>query len=134
MPCSGNGGGLPRAVTDALLESESRVLAHQDAVHVKLQELWRQIVSLLTAVADPVRLEGLASALTPLVSELEKLAKFGVSSEVAGQGILRRVSSQLPAWIDEASALTPAQAGNFTPMLAILSAHHETQYTRLFRS
>lgn len=41
-------------MTDALLESESRVLAHQDAVHVKLQELWRQIVSLLTAVADPV--------------------------------------------------------------------------------
>lgn len=66
-----------------------------------------------------------------LTTAAVKLVPLG---QVAGQGILRRVSSQLPAWIDEASALTPAQAGNFTPMLAILSAHHETQYTRLFRS
>lgn len=41
-----------------------------------------------------VRLEGLASALTPLVSELEKLAKFGVSSEVgAAMTPCRRVSA-----------------------------------------
>lgn len=66
-----------------------------------------------------------------LTTAAVKLVPLG---QVAGQAILRRVATELPAWIDQASARTPLQAGNFTPMLAILSAHHETQYTRLFRS
>ena len=66
-----------------------------------------------------------------LTTAAVKLVPLG---QVAGQAILRRVALQLPAWIGEAMALTAAQATNFTPMLAILSAHHETQYTRLFRS
>lgn len=60
-----------------------------------------------------------------------KLVPLG---QVAGQGILRRVAAQLPAWIDAALQLSPAQATNFSPMLGIVSAQHETQYTRLFRS
>ncbi len=66
-----------------------------------------------------------------LTTAAVKLVPLG---QIAGQAILRRLASQLPQWIDTAMTRTPAQACNFTPMLGILSAHHETQYTRLFRS
>ena len=36
--------------------------------------------------------------------------------------------------VDRALATRPDQRQAFTPMLAILSAQHETQYSRLFRS
>lgn len=66
-----------------------------------------------------------------LTTAAVKLVPLG---QVAGQAILRRVAGRLPGWIGEARKRTPALADNFTPMLAILSSHHETQYTRLFRS
>lgn len=66
-----------------------------------------------------------------LVTAAVKLVPLG---QVAGQAILRRVASRLPALIGHALSRPPASACNFAPMLAILSAHHETQYTRLFRS
>ncbi len=66
-----------------------------------------------------------------LTTAAVKLVPLG---QIAGQAILRRLANHLPAWVEEALARTPAQACNFTPMLGILSAHHETQYTRLFRS
>lgn len=66
-----------------------------------------------------------------LTTAAVKLVPLG---QIAGQAMLRRLASRLPAWVDAAQARTPAQACNFTPMLGILSAHHETQYTRLFRS
>jgi len=66
-----------------------------------------------------------------LTTAAVKLVPLG---QIAGQAMLRRLASQLPAWVETAMARAPTQARNFTPMLAILSAHHETQYTRLFRS
>ena len=38
------------------------------------------------------------------------------------------------AVVDTALALPDDERQAFTPMLAILSSHHETQYSRLFRS
>lgn len=52
----------------------------------------------------------------------------------AGQRILARLAADLPAAVDRALALPDADRQAFTPMLAILSAQHETQYSRLFRS
>ncbi|NYE27888.1 urease accessory protein [Rhodanobacter sp. K2T2] len=66
-----------------------------------------------------------------LTTAAVKLVPLG---QIAGQAMLRRLASQLPAWVETAMARAPTQARNFTPMLGILSAHHETQYTRLFRS
>ena len=66
-----------------------------------------------------------------LTTAAVKLVPLG---QIAGQAMLRRLANRLPAWVDAALSRTPAQARNFTPMLGILSAHHETQYTRLFRS
>ena len=52
----------------------------------------------------------------------------------AGQRVLAALVDALPAAVDRASALMDSERQAFTPMLAILSSQHETQYSRLFRS
>lgn len=52
----------------------------------------------------------------------------------AGQRILSALSAEIPAAIDHALTLTDDTRQAFSPMLAILSAQHEVQYSRLFRS
>jgi len=52
----------------------------------------------------------------------------------AGQRVLAALVAELPAAVDHAAALMDSERQAFTPMLAILSARHETQYSRLFRS
>jgi urease accessory protein len=52
----------------------------------------------------------------------------------AGQRILQRLAAEIPPAVDNALALGEDERQAFSPMLAILSAQHETQYSRLFRS
>jgi urease accessory protein len=52
----------------------------------------------------------------------------------AGQRILARLCAEIPAAIAHALRLREDERQAFSPMLAILSARHETQYSRLFRS
>ncbi|MBC7446186.1 MAG: urease accessory protein UreF [Polaromonas sp.] len=52
----------------------------------------------------------------------------------AGQRILARLARDIPAAVDSARQLLDDERQAFSPMLAILSAQHETQYSRLFRS
>ncbi|MEZ5702653.1 MAG: urease accessory UreF family protein [Burkholderiaceae bacterium] len=52
----------------------------------------------------------------------------------AGQRMVARLAQALPAAAEEALRLTDDTRQAFTPLLAILSAQHETQYSRLFRS
>ena len=52
----------------------------------------------------------------------------------AGQRILAKLANDIPAAVDYAIALQDSQRQAFSPMLAILSSQHETQYSRLFRS
>ena len=52
----------------------------------------------------------------------------------AGQRILAQLSAAIPQAVAQAMQTDPADAQAFSPMLAILSAQHETQYSRLFRS
>ena len=52
----------------------------------------------------------------------------------AGQRILARLAADIPAAVDAACQLPEADWQAFSPMLAILSSQHETQYSRLFRS
>jgi urease accessory protein len=52
----------------------------------------------------------------------------------AGQRILAALSEHIPSCVDHAIGLMDSERQAFTPMLAILSAQHETQYSRLFRS
>lgn len=68
----------------------------------------------------------------------ENMAQAAIKSVPLGQGagqrILRRLAAEIPAAVDSAVALRDDERQAFTPMLAILSAQHETQYSRLFRS
>ena len=52
----------------------------------------------------------------------------------AGQRILSRLAHEIPSVVDQAIATQDSARQAFTPMLAILSAKHEAQYSRLFRS
>ncbi len=52
----------------------------------------------------------------------------------AGQRILARLSREIPAAVEHALQLSDDDRQAFSPMLAILSAQHEAQYSRLFRS
>jgi urease accessory protein len=52
----------------------------------------------------------------------------------AGQRILARLANEIPGAVDYAITLQDSQRQAFSPMLAILSSQHETQYSRLFRS
>ncbi len=66
-----------------------------------------------------------------LVQAAIKAVPLGQS---AGQRILARLSAAIPEAVARAMQTNPAEAQAFSPMLAILSAQHETQYSRLFRS
>ncbi|MGB4117353.1 MAG: urease accessory UreF family protein [Polaromonas sp.] len=54
--------------------------------------------------------------------------------QTAGQRILTGLSQQIPAAVQTAIDLPDDERQAFSPMLAILSSQHETQYSRLFRS
>lgn len=66
-----------------------------------------------------------------LVQAALKAVPLGQS---AGQRILAALSRDIPAAVAHAMSLDDARRQAFTPMLAILSARHENQYSRLFRS
>ena len=52
----------------------------------------------------------------------------------AGQRILAALVEAIPATVEHALTMDDESRQAFAPMLAILSAQHETQYSRLFRS
>ncbi len=68
----------------------------------------------------------------------ENMAQAAIKSvplgQTAGQRILARLSQAIPASVQAAMDLPEDERQAFSPMLAILSSQHETQYSRLFRS
>lgn len=60
-----------------------------------------------------------------------KLVPLGQQS---GQLLIFQLAAQIPELIKHANQLQDKQLGGSNPLLAIASASHETQYSRLFRS
>ena len=54
--------------------------------------------------------------------------------QAAGQRVLARLTDAIPAAVEQALALPASMRQAHAPMLAVLSARHERQYSRLFRS
>jgi urease accessory protein len=54
--------------------------------------------------------------------------------QLSGQRMLAALSIEIPVAVEHALSIPDNQQQSFTPRLAILSARHETQYSRLFRS
>ncbi|MES2784089.1 MAG: urease accessory UreF family protein [Pseudomonadota bacterium] len=79
-----------------------------------------------------------AIALTFSFGWAENMIQAAIKSiplgQSSGQRILSRLATEIPAAVDHALALPDDAWQAFSPMLAILSAQHETQYSRLFRS
>jgi urease accessory protein len=77
-------------------------------------------------------------ALTFAFAWAENMMQAAIKSvplgQASGQRMLARLAQEIPLAVDHALALGDADRQAFTPMLAILSAQHETQYSRLFRS
>jgi urease accessory protein len=51
-----------------------------------------------------------------------------------GQRILLEIAGRIPGVVERTAALDDADLSNLAPGLALLSARHETQYSRIFRS
>ncbi len=60
-----------------------------------------------------------------------KLVPLG---QVAGQRLLASLGAVIPAVVETATTIADDELSTFAPGLALASARHETQYTRLFRS
>ena len=82
----------------------------------------------------PVRAVLLALAFGWAENMVQAAVKAVPLGQSAGQRLLGRLAAAIPAAVDEALATSDEQRQAFTPMLAILSARHEAQYSRLFRS
>lgn len=87
---------------------------------------------------DIAKPAGLAAYLfTWLENQVMAAIKTVPLGQMAGQRILNDVRSHIPAVCDEAfsrAAHAPPRLATLAPQLAIVSARHETQYSRLFRS
>jgi urease accessory protein len=54
--------------------------------------------------------------------------------QLSGQRILAALAAEIPSAVDHAMRLSLENCQAYSPRLAIVSARHETQYSRLFRS
>jgi urease accessory protein len=116
--------------------------AHDDPAHAaRLQALAAMDptypVAFALAIAPtqaPVRDALLAYAFGWAENMMQAALKAVPLGQSAGQRILARLAAEIPATVDRAMALDDEERQAFSPMLAILSAQHETQYSRLFRS
>jgi urease accessory protein len=137
------------------------VLQTRESAELRQQteQMGRSLVEWAKAV-HPALVEGLAQGLTyPTAFALAASASGASTREVllcfafgwaenmtqsaiksvplgqsAGQRILQRLAAEIPQAVDEALVLGDEDRQAFSPLLAILSARHETQYSRLFRS
>ena len=104
-------------------------------------------INQLDPIAYPTAFAGSAAALS--LSEATTLTAFCFNwlegqvaaamklvplGQVVGHGILARCRTRVPATVSAVSSLEPDEISSWAPMLGILSAKHESQYSRLFRS
>lgn len=87
-----------------------------------------------SATGAPVRDGLLACAFGWAENMMQAAIKAVPLGQSAGQRILSALAAGIPAAVDRAMALDDEQRQAFAPLLAIASARHETQYSRLFRS
>jgi urease accessory protein len=82
----------------------------------------------------PLRAALLALAFGWAENMVQAALKAMPLGQSAGQRMLAALNAAIPAVVDAAIALPEDRRQAYTPMLAILSAQHEAQYSRLFRS
>jgi urease accessory protein len=76
----------------------------------------------------------LAYGLSWAENQVQAALKAVPLGQSAGQRLLARLAAELPPLVDTALTMPEDRRQAFAPLLAIRSAQHETQYSRLFRS
>ncbi len=101
----------------------------------ELPPTWPLAFALALSTHDiPVR-QGLVAAAFGWAENMVQAAIKAVPlGQLSGQRILAALAAEIPSAVDHAMQVTTENRQAFSPRLAILSARHETQYSRLFRS
>jgi urease accessory protein len=97
--------------------------------------LWPTAFALATVLAAATARDALLAFAWGWAENMAQAAMKAVPlGQAAAQRMLTRLAAATPAVVDTALTLPASQWQAATPMLAILSAQHEAQYSRLFRS
>jgi urease accessory protein len=97
--------------------------------------LWPTSFALATTLAGAGAQDALLAFAWGWAENMVQAAMKAVPlGQASAQRMLARLAAAMPAAVDAALALPDGERQAFAPMLAILSAQHETQYSRLFRS
>ena len=97
--------------------------------------LWPLAFALATVLAGAHRRDAVLACAWSWAENMAQAAMKTVPlGQAAAQRLLARLAAAIPEAADAAMALSDDERQAFTPGLAILSARHETQYSRLFRS
>lgn len=96
---------------------------------------WPVAFALAATLADATPRDALLAFAWGWAENLAQAAMKAVPlGQAAAQRMLVALAAHVPAAVDSALATPPDARQAFAPGLAILSARHETQYSRLFRS
>ena len=97
--------------------------------------LWPTAFALATVLAGAAPREALLAFAWGWAENMAQAAMKAVPlGQAAAQRMLARLAAAIPDVAAQALLLPDGERQAHTPMLAILSAQHETQYSRLFRS
>ena len=102
--------------------------------HPTLPVAYALALALRTPAQTPVELGLTACAFGWAENMVQAAIKAVPLGQGAGQRILAQLCEHIPPAVQTALASTDHTRQAYSPMLAILSAQHETQYSRLFRS
>ncbi|MFZ3161682.1 MAG: urease accessory UreF family protein [Rhodoferax sp.] len=117
------------------LRNHTTATASQIGLLAELQPTYPLAFALAASASGaPVREGLLAYAFGWAENMVQAAIKSVPLGQSAGQRILSALTAEIPAAIDHALSLPDSARQAFSPMLAILSAQHEVQYSRLFRS
>lgn len=97
--------------------------------------LWPTAFALATVLAGAEPREALLAFAWSWAENMAQAAMKAVPlGQAAAQRVLTRLQQAIPPAVEAALVLPDAGRQAHSPMLAILSAQHEAQYSRLFRS
>ena len=129
---------------------QHRARLNEDPTALPMQQLQVQRARGQPVLQHVERLEGHEAAQGARIARLEQALQtyaFGWAENMtqaalkavplgqsSGQRMLATLARTIPDAVQTARSLTDETRQAFSPMLAILSSRHETQYSRLFRS
>jgi len=122
------GTALARLATDLQIEGAALLKSQDDVpfatVYALICHRWK----------IPVHEAALGYGFMWIENQVAAAIKLIPLGQTAGQRILLHTGETLPNLVEQALTLPDDELGSFLPGVALASAMHETQYSRLFRS